>query len=92
MSSYPHFDIGNERRALRAGKMRAFRWTGTTDRITVEVEHDGVVMSIELGVLDVSVEPDEAGRIFDAVSRETPAPGSVAEFAVLQFCRNINGT
>ena len=92
MNNNPHFDVGSERRALRADSMRAFRWTGTTDRITIELEHEGVVISLELGVLDAHVEPDEADRIFDAVSRETPAPGSVAEFAVLKFCRNINGS
>mgnify|MGYP003650765259 CR=1 FL=1 len=92
MSSHPHFDIGGERRALRTNAMRAFRWTGTTDRITVEIDVEGVMVSLELGVLDAHCEPDEADRIFDAVSRETPPPGSVAEYAVLKFCRNINGT
>tara|TARA_R110000803_G_scaffold107227_3_gene175393 strand:- start:6244 stop:6525 length:282 start_codon:yes stop_codon:yes gene_type:complete len=91
-NNHPHFDVGCERRALKPDGMRAFRWTGTHDRITVEIEHEGVTMTLELGVLDAHVEPDEADRIFDVVSRETPAPGSVAEFAVLKFCRHINGS
>ena len=72
--------------------LRAFRWSGTTDRITLEVEHQGCLIGLELAVLDAHVEPDQAGKIFDAVSRETPAPGSILEFAVLKVCRLINGT
>lgn len=72
-------------------ELRAYRWAGTTDRITLEVEHQGVWIALELGVLDVHVEPDEAPMVIDAVSRETAAPGSISEFAVLKLCRLING-
>jgi len=67
--------------------MKAARWLGQRDRLTVHADIDGVEYSIELGIIAVHVEPDKHEQVYR--SMDSRGAQTLCDMAAMELCKHV---